>query len=378
MEQPNSIVFETNIPEKENLIEEYHYLINSENKNYNLYIKNYSVYIIIYCYYETENNKNEFEQKYILKQLINNKYLAICESIDEIFNQLKMELDKNTTIIKENNNEINIFIPLNHIKIKNITFVLPKNIKNEKEKNNYLKEEISFLKNENKLLKSSIEKLEKENKIINDKLVNLEKNNNILFEKITRLEKFHEEKKLEEKEPIINNTIILKDKIEKQNIIFNWIREKTGKKEIKFELIFRKSNNGSNSTDFHKYCDDKGPTLSLIETKDNLIIGGFTPLNWKNDKGVSVYDFSNQTFIFSLNTMKKYDLIDPNKKKAIYNWVEYGPNFGDGNIRLKKNLNLGESCSHNYCSFINNDYNELTGSQNFYTKELEVFKVIYA
>jgi hypothetical protein len=273
MKQPNSIVFETNIPEKENLIEEYHYLINSENKNYNLYIKNYSVYIIIYCYYETENNKNEFEQKYILKQLINNKYLAICESIDEIFNQLKMELDKNTTIIKENNNEINIFIPLNHIKIKNITFVLPKNIKNEKEKNNYLKEEISFLKNENKLLKSSIEKLEKENKIINDKLVNLEKNNNILFEKITRLEKFHEEKKLEEKEPTINNTIILKDKIEKQNTIFNWIREKTGKKEIKFELIFRKSNNGSNSTDFHKYCDDKGPTLSLIETKDNLIIG---------------------------------------------------------------------------------------------------------
>ena len=75
--------------------------------------------------------------------------------------------------------------------------------------------------------------------------------------------------------------------------------------------------------------------------------------------------------------MKKYDLIDPNKKKAIYNWDEYGPNFGNGNIRLNKNLNTGESHSHSGCSFINNDHYELTGFQNFYTNELEVFKVIY-
>ena len=377
MEQPNPIIFVTNIPEVENLIEEKNYLINSENKKYNLYIKNYSTFIIIYCSYETENDKYEFEKKYLLKELKNNKYLAICESIDEIFIQLKMEFDKNTATIKENNNELNIFIPINHIKIKNITFALPKKVKSEKEKYEDLKEEISFLKKENKSLKSSIEKLEKENKIINDKLVNLEKNNKILFEKFAKLENFHEEKKLEENEPVINNTIILKDKIEKQKTIINWIREKTGKKDIKFELIFRKSDNGSNSSDFHKYCDGKGPTLSLIETKDNLIIGGFTPLNWQSDKGVSVFDYSNQTFIFSLNKMKKYDLIDPNKKKAIYNWDEYGPNFGNGNIRLNKNLNTGESHSHGGCSFINNDHYELTGFQNFYTNELEVFKVIY-
>ena len=377
MEQPNSIVFQAITPEKENLLEEKNYLINSDNKNFNLYIKNYSSFIIIYCYYETENNKYEYEKKYLLKQLKNNKYLALCESIDEIFIQLKMEFDKNTTTIKENNNEINIVIPINHIKIKNITFILPKKIKNEKEKYEDLKEEISFLKNENKSLKSVIEELGKNYNIINDKLADLENNNKKLFEKITKLEQLHEGNIIERNEDIINNTIILKDKIDKQKTIINWIKEKTGKNNIQFELIFRKSNNGSTSTDFHKYCDDKGPTLSLIETKNNLIIGGFTPLNWKNDKGVSVFDYSNQTFIFSLNSMKKYDLIDPNTKRAIYNWSEYGPNFGNGNIRLNANLNSGESLSHDACSFINNDKFELVGYKNFYTNELEVFKVLY-
>ena len=84
--------------------------------------------------------------------------------------------------------------------------------------------------------------------------------------------------------------------------------------EIKYELIFRKGENGEKAEDFHKYCYNKGPTLTLIKTNKNYFIGEFTPLNWENDEeGISVYDKSNQTFIFSLNLNKRYDLIDSQK-----------------------------------------------------------------
>ena len=96
-----------------------------------------------------------------------------------------------------------------------------------------------------------------------------------------------------------------------------------------------------------------------------------------NDKkGVNVYDYSNQTFIFSLSSMKKFDQIEPNKKKAIYNWEHFGPNFGDGNIRLKENLEDGDCYSNFSCSFIKKE-KELIGNDHFLTKELEIFKVIY-
>ena len=58
------------------------------------------------------------------------------------------------------------------------------------------------------------------------------------------------------------------------------------------------------SDDFHKICDNKGPTLILAETIDNKKIGGFTPLSW-NMTDKFICDESNQTFVFSLNLKKK-------------------------------------------------------------------------
>ena len=97
----------------------------------------------------------------------------------------------------------------------------------------------------------------------------------------------------------------------KQNI--NWIKEKTKKNTIEFELIFKMSENGTNSEDFHKYCDNKGPTLTIIQTTKNKKFGGFTPLNWGKE-GESIVDKSEQTFIFSLNQRKEYDIKDKKKQ----------------------------------------------------------------
>ena len=56
----------------------------------------------------------------------------------------------------------------------------------------------------------------------------------------------------------ILNSSIIKDDINNYNLILNWIEETINKKGIKFELLFKMSENGTNCNDFHKYCDNKG------------------------------------------------------------------------------------------------------------------------
>ena len=132
--------------------------------------------------------------------------------------------------------------------------------------------------------------------------------------------------------------------------------------------------NGTDSKEFHKQCDNKGPTLTIIETTKNRIFGGYTPLNWNK----SCVDSTYQTFIFSLNLMKKYDLINKNEF-AIREGD--GPWFGNCDIGLNNNMKEGQTYAKSNCNFLSNNNLELTGgkgeNENFETKEFEVFSVIF-
>ena len=179
------------------------------------------------------------------------------------------------------------------------------------------------------------------------------------------------------KNDVFLKSSIINDDIDKQNIIIKWIKEKLNKTSIKFELIFKMSEYGPDPINFHKFCDNKGPTLVLVKTKNNKLFGGFTPLNWRSE-GRYLSDESNQTFIFSLNLMKKYDMI--NNQKAIF-CDRRGPCFGDQDIDLGFNMKKGVSYAGEGSSFLSNNNLELTGgkgsSENFETKEFEIFKVLY-
>ena len=139
------------------------------------------------------------------------------------------------------------------------------------------------------------------------------------------------------------------------------------------------SENGTTSEDFHKYCDNKGPTLILIKTTKNKIFGGFTPLNWKN-KGFWIKDSNNRTFIFSLNSKKKYKLLTENSD-GIFCFDIFGPNFGGYYFWLKKDMRTGEAnINKKYNLFFVDDFNSKKKDgeyQNFQVEELEVYKVLY-
>ena len=139
------------------------------------------------------------------------------------------------------------------------------------------------------------------------------------------------------------------------------------------------SENGTKYEDFHQYCDNKGPTLTLVKTTKNKIFGGFTPLNWRSE-GKGINDPDKNTFIFSLNCKKKYNMIKENNW-SIYCQKNNGPNFGNSDFYLKENMKNGGTYANKDCSFLKDNNLELTGgngnNEDFETEELEVYKVIY-
>ena len=147
----------------------------------------------------------------------------------------------------------------------------------------------------------------------------------------------------------IDSLIINKD-IKKQEAIINWIKQKINKKNIDFKKIFTMSLNGSSCNDFHNYCDNKGPTITIIKTTNNKIFGGFTPLNWENSGG-NKYNKSNQTFIFSLDLMTKFDVINA-KKEAIYCTKNNGPYFRGRDFSIESNMKTGQTYANSETNFI--------------------------
>lgn len=60
------------------------------------------------------------------------------------------------------------------------------------------------------------------------------------------------------------------------------IQETLGKQNIFAKLLLRGTRDGMSSTVFHSLCDNKGPLLTLIKTRKDILCGGFSSIDWKN------------------------------------------------------------------------------------------------
>ena len=369
-------------------------IISDKNNYFIINISNYYNYILIKA--NLKKSDMNYEQLYYLNDLKNNKFLSLCDSIDDVYEQIIYELKKNSQkIIIEENKKIIIIIPVEHVKIKEIKFILPENNKTDKQLIKDLFIEINYLKNDNKNLneeiselKNIINNLQSKNNFLEEKITNilnkldyLEKTNNLgktdNIEKSYILEKRNNLENTKNPDNIFIKSSIIMNDIKKQKAIIEWIEEKTKSNINKIKLIFKMTEYGNKSEDFHKFCDYKGPTLILIKTTKNIIFGGFTPLNW-NKSGKYFYDKSNQTFIFSLNLMKKYNMKNIGRE-AIF-CRESGPSFGCDDFRLCHNLKKGQAFANEFSNFLSNTLELIGGNgyeENFEVEEFEVFKVIY-
>jgi hypothetical protein len=300
-----------------------------------------------------ENLNNELEKINIIKEELITKlqkyFTKLRNELNVVEDKILLEIDKQYEKL-----ELNKKLKQNDLILRKIKLSLDKknmkldslinecrNIKNEDIKNEELKMDI---------------------------LIPEEPEIDEICEKIRNLNKFRES---------FFNSSIIKNNLKMENLINDWIKEKMEKNVLQYELIYKMSENGSSPKNFHKYCDNKGSTLTIIKTSSNRIFGGFTPLSW-NNRG-SQYDKSKKSFLFSMNLLKKYNMINADKV-AIYCNEDYGPTFGGNDIYFCNDLSYGKSFAEEGSTFLSNYNLELTGGrgkkEGFDTIDIEVFKII--
>ena len=116
------------------------------------------------------------------------------------------------------------------------------------------------------------------------------------------------------------NSIIIGDNNNYNESLKNWINPKAF---IRAEILYRLTRDGEEISTFHKLCDNKGETLTLMETEEGNKVGIFTPLSWDNQTGEKM---DMETFIFNLNKCQKYKKYN-NKKYSIYCDNSFGPGY---------------------------------------------------
>ena len=291
-----------------------------------------------------------YEENFSLEKIKNiSKYFLICETIDEVIYSIEESVLKSQLI--EDNGKIKLVVNLNHPLCKEAIFIINEKKKDINESINELYDMIYDLKKTVQNQQDTINTQEKE----------IEK----LKERINTLE--NKEKLNENIDNYFKDSLIISNNYDVNKNIKNWINLN---KKIEFKLLFRKSRDGTNCSDFHKFCDHQGSTLCLIQTTKNYIFGGYTTISWESEINLKNDD---SAFLFSLDLMQKFTKYKG--KCNIFSDNNFGPCFGEGggDLYLNSDLNLGYTSSGNILRNC-----ELTKGEigDFQVKEFEVYKVI--
>ena len=367
-----------------------------KNHSFNIIFTNLTTSIKITASFEDDILIKLYEKTLSLDELKKNKFFVIYDSIDEIYDELIYNLNKNQSKIIEETNLILLFIPVDNLKIKEITFELSEKIKSDKERIDELISVVSNLNEEIKELKSNnikieenidekINNLEKENSNLKQKINSLEievsefkKENKKLIEKINKIEKElkQENSKSKDQNIIKENSQLenIKSKILKINPSYkttlnNWINPK---ETIKFELLYRMSRDGIEFSKFHKLCDNKGPTITLIKLENENILGSYSPLAWDSK---SSWKRDPNMFIFSLTNNTK-SILNSNSNNGIYCYSECGPH--NDVIRFRSDKKMKECYIYNQSKSYVDAYKIFPGDKNegyYKCQEIEVFQI---
>ena len=159
----------------------------------------------------------------------------------------------------------------------------------------------------------------------------------------------------------------------------------TGLENQSFSLLWRGSRDGFDAATFHRLCDGKANTVTVVKNTNGIIFGGFTSIPWKSSGD---YKADSQAFLFSLTNPSN----EPVKLNvhledcAVYHHSSYGPTFGlrhdlcvsslsNKNRNSRMNLRVYES--PNGKSGKEGGKSIVGGSDNkFQTVEVEVYQVL--
>ena len=140
-----------------------------------------------------------------------------------------------------------------------------------------------------------------------------------------------------------------------------------------WELLYRATRDGFDAKDFHRICDHKRNTLTVIKSTHGNIFGGYNDEAW--DSTNRYYDDSN-AFLYSLvNKDNKSFKVNIPKNSICCN-SSYGPSFGIGHdICISSNSNINSE-SFSFFGLSTKLKSIFAGSYKFQTVEIEVFNKI--
>jgi hypothetical protein len=146
-------------------------------------------------------------------------------------------------------------------------------------------------------------------------------------------------------------------------------------------LLYKATTNGWTAQNFHKICDNRGPTITMATLKDDRFIGAFSPISW----GTVNNQYINNPEAFLFDNDAKYttnnSLFGPNQV-AIYQSELIGPTFGGGHDFLTLAQSSPKILSNNVFTFINNNTGPLgvsiRSNNNYELSDLEVYSVTYS
>ncbi|XP_028392186.1 E3 ubiquitin-protein ligase TRIM33-like [Dendronephthya gigantea] len=145
---------------------------------------------------------------------------------------------------------------------------------------------------------------------------------------------------------IVARSTILERNIEHAKQLVEWMEDK----KFNWQLCYRASRDGWGADDFHRKCDDVGPTVTLVKYGTN-IFGGFTDQSWKQTthSAYGEYKHSYSSFLFSLKNKEnmrpfKCPIKDGENDRAISCHRDWGAVFGGGNdLFISTHANICQS-----------------------------------
>ena len=104
--------------------------------------------------------------------------------------------------------------------------------------------------------------------------------------------------------------------------------------DVNPKLIYRASVDGFRSSDFHSKCDEKGPTICVIQTRDDYMFGGYTAVSWKKYSIPHIYSHKDDTaFLFAIRPILEfYEVCEGKEDEAVYH--SYDGLMAFGNTQL--------------------------------------------
>ena len=160
------------------------------------------------------------------------------------------------------------------------------------------------------------------------------------------------------------------------------LNEFYGKSNQGWKLIYKASRDGFDASAFHSLCDGEGPTITIIQSHNNSLFGGYTSISWASDAS---YKNDTTAFLFTLRNPHniphtKYFIKSHRLGTAVYHKDNYGPTFGGGHdIYLASASNSNSSSyiyfSHSYTDTTGQSEKTFTDDKYFSTSDVEVFKL---